>query len=107
HVPVNSPECTQAQPLAHRPPDGGKQTNPNFLAAKKLAANKLTADYSPSPVESDYSGTHLLDSGECSIEDCAGFAAVHFALTVGGQFAAEVGCSDFICGSNSPILDLG
>jgi hypothetical protein len=36
-----------------------------------------------------------------------GYAAGHFALTVGGQFAPEVGCSDLFCGSNSPILDSG
>jgi hypothetical protein len=94
---------------------------PNLLAANKLAANILTADYSPSPVESDFSDAHLLDTGDCSYEDCPsnspttspapvesrGFAAGHFALTVGGQFAPEVGCSGFICGSNSPVLDSG
>jgi len=90
-----------------------------------LAANILAADRSPSPVESDYSGAHLLDNGECSMEFCPknspatdpapvdsrGLTAGHFALTVGGQFAPVnapgVGCSDFICGGNSPVLDSG
>jgi hypothetical protein len=86
-----------------------------LIAANKLAANKLAA----SPVESDYSGAHLLDTGECSDEMCAknspapvesrGYTAGHFALTVGGQFSAcenapDVGCSEVICG-NTPGLD--
>jgi len=89
------------------------------LAANILAANILAADRSPSPVESDYSGAHLLDTGECSEGMCAknspapvessGYTAGHFALTVGGQFSAcenapGVGCDDMLCGGNSPVL---
>jgi hypothetical protein len=88
---------------------------PNLLAANLLAANKLAAS-SPSSAESDYSGAHLSDTGQCQEEMCArnspapvesgGFTAGHFALTVGGQFYTPgVGCDDMLCGGNSPVLD--
>jgi hypothetical protein len=91
------------------------------IAANMLAANIIAPD-SPSPVESDYSGAHLFDTGECSIDvscpknspttstvDSRAYTAGHFALELGGQFYARenapgVGCSDAICG-NTPVLD--
>jgi hypothetical protein len=92
-----------------------------IITANKLAANKLAADCSPSPVESNYSVAHLLDTDECSFDICPknsrtvspepvesrGFTSGHFALEVEGQFSAfSVGCSDVICG-NTPVLDSG
>jgi len=85
---------------------------PNLLAGNLLAANKLAA----SSAESDYSGAHISDTGECQEDMCArnspapvdsrGFTAGHFALTVGGQFyTPDVGCDDMLCGGNSPVLD--
>jgi hypothetical protein len=90
------------------------------IASNVLAAVILAADCSPSPVESDYSGAHLLDTGDycldvsCSTNspttsDSRGYTAGHFALELGGQFYARenapgLGCSEVICG-NTPVLD--
>ena len=86
------------------------------IVSNVLAANILAADCSPSPVESDYSGAHLLDTGACldvacptnspTISDSRGYTAGHFALELGGQFYARenapgIGCSEIICGENS------
>jgi hypothetical protein len=38
---------------------------------KQLGIAIIHYDGSPSPVESDYSGTQVLDAGECSVDICA------------------------------------
>jgi hypothetical protein len=38
------------------------------IASNVLAAVILAADCSPSPVESDYSGAHLLDTGDYCLD---------------------------------------
>jgi hypothetical protein len=38
---------------------------------KQLGIAVMHYDGSPSPVESDYSGAHALDAGECSVDFCA------------------------------------